>query len=205
MTTPRAIPKESSPSVVLRQLPNSVILSEAGSHLQPLVQPQDPNPVIPSDARDRYRLRIAIGFRNGPIPSCTNSSTPTRLPLLCLLLAAILLPAPGRMGQLAADAKPSKNEYALIFGTVWGPDERPVYGIPVKIRRAQDKKAKWEVYSDHRGEFAQRVPPGEADYILTADLKGVKTADGKPLHQVSEVKVHVDYDEREDTGLHLAP
>ena len=170
MTTPRAIRKESSPSVVLRQLPNSV---------------------IPTDARDPYRPPTAGSFRNRPI---------------CLLLAAaILLPAPGRMGQLAADSKPSKNEYALIFGTVWGPDERPVYGIPVKIRRAQDKKAKWEVYSDHRGEFAQRVPPGEADYILTADLKGVKTADGKPLHQVSEVKVHVDYDEREDTGLHLAP
>ena len=170
MTTPRAIRKESSPSVVLRQLPNSV---------------------IPTEARDPYRPRTAGSFRKGPI---------------CLLLAAAtLLPAPGRMGQLAADSKPSKNEYALIFGTVWGPDERPVYGIPVKIRRAQDKKAKWEVYSDHRGEFAQRVPPGEADYILTADLKGVKTADGKPLHQVSEVKVHVDSDEREDTGLHLAP
>ena len=133
------------------------------------------------------------------------SSHSIRLPLLCLLLAAVLHPAPGRNGQLAADSKQSKKAYALIFGTVWGPDQRPVYGVPVKIRRAQDKKAKWEVYSDHRGEFAQRVPPGEADYILTADLKGVKTADGKPLHQVGEVKVHVDYDEREDTGLRLAP
>ena len=128
------------------------------------------------------------------------------LPLFCLLHLAILLPAPGPSGRLAAaPKKPQKAEYALIFGTVGGPDDHPVYGIPVKIRRAQDKKAKWEVYSDHHGEFAQRVPPGEADYILSADLKGVKTADGKPLHQVSEVKVHVDYDEREDTGLHLAP
>jgi hypothetical protein len=126
--------------------------------------------------------------------------------VLCLLLAVVLLPAPGGNGRLAAASKkPSKKEYAIIFGTVWGPDNRPVYGVPVKIRRAQDKKAKWEVFSDHHGEFAQRVPPGEMDYILWADLKGVKTADGKPLHQVGEVKVHVDYDEREDTGLHLAP
>jgi len=132
------------------------------------------------------------------------SSSVFRLPPLCLLLAAVLLPAPGGHSRLAAATKPSKKEYALIFGTVWGPDDRPVYGVPVKIRRAQDKKPKWEVFSDHHGEFAQRVPPGEADYILTADLKGVKTADGKPLHLVSEVKVHVDYDEREDTGLHLA-
>jgi hypothetical protein len=169
-----------------------------------VVLPQ-PKSVIPGEARDACRLCTVSSFRNRPVPNGTISSRPVGLPLLCLLLAAILLPAPGRNGQLAADSKSSKKEYALIFGTVWGPDDRPVYGIPVKIRRAQDKKAKWEVYSDHRGEFAQRVPPGEADYILTADLKGVKTADGKSLHQVSEVKVHVDYDEREDTGLRLAP
>lgn len=126
------------------------------------------------------------------------------LPFLCLLLAVVLLPAPGGTGRLAAASKPSKKEYALIFGTVWGPDDLPVYGVHVKIRRAQDKKARWEQYSDHRGEFAQRVPPGEADYILWADLKGFKPGDGKPLHSVSEVKVHVDYDEREDIGLHLA-
>ena len=53
------------------------------------------------------------------------------------------------------------------------------------------------------GEFAQRVPAGESDYILSADLKGVKTTDGQPLHLVQEVTVHIYNDEREDTGLHL--
>jgi hypothetical protein len=93
--------------------------------------------------------------------------------------------------------------YALIFGTVWGPDDRPVYGVPVKIRRAEQKKAHWELYSDHSGEFAQRVPPGPADYLVWADLKGFKSASGKELHQDGEVKVHVDNDERQDIGLHL--
>ena len=75
-----------------------------------------------------------------------------------------------------------RKPYALIAGTVWGPDDHPVYGVTVKIRRATDKakKARWEVYSDHMGEFAQRVPAGESDYILWADLKGFKPADGKP-------------------------
>jgi len=100
------------------------------------------------------------------------------------------------------DLKPN-DPYALIFGTVWGPDDRPVYGITVKIRRVQDKKPKWEVYSDHSGEFAQRVAAGKVDYIVWADLKGVKTADGQPLHLVEEVPVHVEYDERVDIGLHL--
>jgi hypothetical protein len=117
------------------------------------------------------------------------------------VLLLILLSTLGSQQSLLAAQK--EKPYALIFGTVWGPDDRPVYGITVKIRRATDKKPKWEVYSDHHGEFAQRVPAGEADYILTADLKHVKTGDGRVLRQAKEVTVHIYNDEREDTGLHL--
>jgi hypothetical protein len=127
----------------------------------------------------------------------------TKLSALGLLLIVLLAPALSSHQELLADSKPKGKPYALIAGTVWGPDDHPVYGITVKIRRAKDKKPKWEVYSDHLGEFAQRVPVGEADYILTADLKGVKTADGKPIRLVKEVTVHIYHDEREDTGLHL--
>jgi hypothetical protein len=125
------------------------------------------------------------------------------------LLLALLLPALAVPLRLAAEPKSKdkdKNKdkpYALIIGTVWGPDDRPVYGVKVKLRRAKDKKPKWEMYSDHMGEFAQRVPAGECDYILTADLKGVKSVDGKPVHLLKEVTVHIFNDEREDTGLHL--
>jgi hypothetical protein len=93
--------------------------------------------------------------------------------------------------------------YALIFGTVWGPDDHPLYGVRVKIRLADQKKRHWELYSDHHGEFAQRVPTGPADYLVWADLKGYKSPSGKELHQDAEVKVHVDNDERQDIGLHL--
>ena len=126
---------------------------------------------------------------------------PRSLPAVFLSAAFFLLLAGSQPGILAAQ---KSKDYALIFGTVWGPDDRPVYGVKVKIRRAKDKKPKWEVYSDHNGEFAQRVPVGDSDYILTADMKGVKTADGKPLH-ADEVTVHVYDDERQDTGIHLKP
>ena len=63
----------------------------------------------------------------------------------------------------------AQKDYALIYGTVWGPDDRPVAGIPVSIRRSGDKKPKWQLTSDNRGEFAQRVPAGEDDYIVEAD------------------------------------
>jgi hypothetical protein len=107
--------------------------------------------------------------------------------------------------QAAGNGKlKAKDDYALIFGTVWGPDDRPVYGIKVEIHRAPGKKPHWELYSDHSGEFAQRVPVGEADYVISANLKGVKTKDGQPLH-AQDVTVHVDYDERVDMSLHLHP
>jgi hypothetical protein len=93
--------------------------------------------------------------------------------------------------------------YALIFGTVWDPHGHSVYGIKIKIRRASEKKARWEVYSNHTGEFAQRVPPGEADYIVSADVKGYRLPSGKKFKPGSEVTVHIKRDERSDIGLHL--
>ena len=122
----------------------------------------------------------------------------------CAVVSVLLVPSPStRQGLLAAQ---KTKPYAVIAGTVWGPDDRPIYGVTVKIRRSTDKprKVRWEVYSDHMGEFAQRVPAGEGDYILWADLKGVKSADGKPLRLPQEVTVHIYNEEREDTGLHLS-
>jgi len=117
----------------------------------------------------------------------------------------LLLFAIGMRHPLAAAQKQVKpnQPYALIFGTVWGPDGRPVFGVNVKIRRIQDKKARWELYSDHRGEFAQRIAAGKADYVVWADLKNFKSVDGKPLHAVQDVPVHVEADERVDLSLHL--
>jgi hypothetical protein len=131
------------------------------------------------------------------------TARPSARLFLGLLLLVFLLPLFSSQTDLLAASKPKGKPYAVIAGTVWGPDDHPVYGVTVKIRRPQDKKAKWEVYSDHMGEFAQRVPAGESDYILWADLKGFKPADGKPLRLVQEVTVHIYNDEREDTGLHL--
>ncbi len=101
-------------------------------------------------------------------------------------------------GQSGSHSRSKEKPYALIYGTVYGPDKRGLYGVKVKIRRADEKKAKWELYSDQRGEFAQRVPAGEADYIVWADVKTHK--DAPP----PEVKVHIENDERQDIGLHLA-
>ena len=106
-------------------------------------------------------------------------------------------------GHAALAGQKPDQPYALIFGTVWGPDDRPLYGVKIKIRRSDQKKPHWELYSDHHGEFAQRLPVGPADYLVSADLKDYKSSSGKELHQDGEVKIHVDKDEREDVGVHL--
>ena len=122
--------------------------------------------------------------------------------LVGLVISSLQDPRAAAEPSSAAEDKHDKP-YALIFMTVWGPDNRPVYGVKVKVRRADQKKAKWEGFSDHRGEFALRVPPGQADYIVYADLKGYKLPDGRHLQAGDEVKVHIDNDERADIGLHL--
>jgi hypothetical protein len=99
---------------------------------------------------------------------------------------------------MAADSHSHAHDpYALLFGTVFGPDQHPLYGVKITIRRADQKKQKWEVISDHQGEFAQRVPAGKADYIITADVKTPKSQP-KPV-----LTVHVENDERKDFALHL--
>jgi hypothetical protein len=113
--------------------------------------------------------------------------------LLLLAAAAFAAQAPASQEQ----KRDPRKEYALIYGTVWGKDQRPVYGVTVKIRKADEKKVRWTLVSDHSGEFAQRVPPGAADYVIWADIKMPK-GKAKP-----ETKVHVEYDERVDVGLHL--
>lgn len=109
--------------------------------------------------------------------------------LLALLLA-------GSCFNTSADSKSdARKPYALLFGTVYDASSRPAFGVKIKIRRADKHRAKWELFSDHQGEFAQRVPAGKADYVISTDTKK-----GQPN---GETTVHIDNDERKDFSLHL--
>ena len=144
----------------------------------------------------RLTVRVGSSPYGVPLRAC--------LTLFLGFLTSLLWLAPAMHGAASFSAEKKHDQpYALIFGTVWGPGDHPLYGVKVKIRRADQKEAKWELFSDHNGEFAQRVPVGPADYLVTADLKGYKSPDGKQLQAGQEVKVHIDNDERADLGLHL--
>jgi hypothetical protein len=110
--------------------------------------------------------------------------------IIALLLAFV--------GCLSAGDKKlaAKQPYALVFGTIFGPDDRPIRGVPIKMRREGDKHT-IDLVSDSRGEFAHRFPAGKADYVVWAALKDKQAA------EKTRVKVHVENDERQDLTLHL--
>jgi hypothetical protein len=70
----------------------------------------------------------------------------------------------------------------LIRGTVFSPDARSFAGAQLRIRRAGERKFRWEDRTNTRGEFAIRVPQG-AQYEVVAQAKGFtnqsKTIDAK--------------------------
>ena len=141
--------------------------------------------------RKKKRPKTATTRRQG------RSFVRPALVLACLSLL-LTISVPSHSSKL-----PKLKQYARIFGTVWGPDDRPVPGVTVKIRRVRDKRARWEVHSNRRGEFEQLLPPGKQDYVIWADLKGYKPVGYKHLEAGPEVTVHIESNERADTGLHL--
>lgn len=114
--------------------------------------------------------------------------------LAAAVLFACTLPKLARAEE--KKVRPQDN-FAIIFCTVWDSHDRPVYGVPVRVRRADEMKWRWQAVSDHHGEFGVHVPIGDHEYILQAD---VKTPKGKPK---PETRVHISGDERIDTSIHL--
>jgi len=145
-------------------------------------------------------LRLRVWSPSCDVPSLCSTSRRIILGVVISLLSLSALPS---ASTVAVRDRGTDKPYALIFGTVWSPDNHPLYGVKVKIRRADQKKPKWELYSDHNGEFALRVPAGRAVYLVTADLSGYKPLNGKKLQAGKAVTVHIEKDERADIGLHL--
>lgn len=103
----------------------------------------------------------------------------------------------------AGSDKDLKKHYGLIFGTAYGPDDRSVYGAKIAVHPAGKKHPSWELFSDHRGEFALRVPPGPADYVITGEVEYTPDA-GKKKTLKAEIKVHIEGEERQDVSLHFS-
>ena len=83
---------------------------------------------------------------------------------------------PTQQAPAANSSKPGKQKYShvndfLIHGTVFTEKALSFPGVQLRIRKAGEKKFRWESYTNSRGEFAVRVPQG-SEYEMVVRAKG---------------------------------
>jgi len=59
----------------------------------------------------------------------------------------------------------------LVIGTIFTDKAYALPGAHIRVRRASEKKFRWETYTNSRGEFAFRVPQGD-EYEIVIIAKG---------------------------------
>src|SRR5215475_1603525 len=99
-------------------------------------------------------------------------------------------------GLAAGDKKPAA--YAVVAGTVF---RDPGFALPdakvALMLQAEPKPKKLQEYvTNHRGEFAFRVPAKEATYVLRASLKG---------YRPEEKEAKISGEEHIDVNIVLTP
>ena len=94
---------------------------------------------------------------------------------------------PAQQTPAATPSKPGKQKYShandfLIHGTVFTDKALSFPGVQLRIRKAGEKKFRWESHTNSRGEFAVRVPQG-SEYVMVVRAKGfeeqTRTIDAK--------------------------
>src|SRR6266852_1217017 len=112
------------------------------------------------------------------------------MPVRCVVAlwaAALLVPfaashapvqeaAPASQPQSSSSAKSGNQKYShasdfLIRGTVFTDKALSFPDVQLRIRRAGEKKFRWEDRTNSRGEFAIRVPQG-TQYEMVVHAKG---------------------------------
>ena len=84
--------------------------------------------------------------------------------------------SPATQSAATSSSKPGKTKYShandfLIRGTVFTDKALSFPGVELRVRRAGEKKFRWESYTNSRGEFAVRVPQG-SNYEMVVRAKG---------------------------------
>jgi len=115
------------------------------------------------------------------------------LPDLC----AGQLPAPSpppesttapRASTQDSSNKPGRTLPAfLILGTVFNERNYAFPGVEVKIRRKGEKKFRYDLYTNSRGEFAVRVPDG-IEYEVVVRQKNYKEQSQEVLANLADVQ-----------------
>ena len=97
------------------------------------------------------------------------------IPVLALVSALGAISAPAlRAGAQTSSSSNSHAHDFVIFATVFTSQGFTLPGARMRVRRADEKKFRWEAMSDRRGELGIRVKQG-AEYELTIEARGFKS------------------------------
>ena len=93
--------------------------------------------------------------------------------LLCLTGTVFAAKSAAARQSSSTHSHASHAHDYVIFVTVFNDRGFALYGAHLRVRRADEKKFRWEAMSDHQGELAFRVPEG-ANYEMTVEARGFK-------------------------------
>jgi hypothetical protein len=83
--------------------------------------------------------------------------------------------SPAPTAQQNESVSKGKNKKGIpgyvIIGTVFNEKALAYPNVRVQIRRENEKKYRWETYTNSRGEFAVRVPEGQAYEVFVKEKK----------------------------------
>ena len=107
-------------------------------------------------------------------------------PLASPLESAAAAPPPTSTQD--SSSKPHRTPPAfLILGTVFNEKAYAFPGVEVKIRRKGEKKFRYDLYTNSRGEFAVRVPDG-IEYEVVVRQKNYKEQSQEVLANMADVQ-----------------
>jgi len=92
--------------------------------------------------------------------------------LLALTCSWGVVSAPAARAGAQSSSKSHAHDF-VIFATVFTAHGFALPGARVRVRRADEKKFRWEAMSDRQGELGIRVKQG-AEYEVTIEARGLK-------------------------------
>jgi Carboxypeptidase regulatory-like domain len=114
--------------------------------------------------------------------------------LLALAWSSAVVFVPAARGGTQSSSSSHAHDF-VIFATVFTDQGFALPGAKVRVRRADEKKFRWEARSDRRGELGIRVKQG-AEYEITIEARGF---------QPQTRKVDAREGDREDLTLRMEP
>ena len=134
--------------------------------------------------RKRRSSNLLLRVRRHPFVRLCHLTPQMLIPAVAPVLVLVGLVPPGgvaplhvaragfaRAAKSSQDKKASRQKDFLLFGTVLTEQGFVLPGAGIRVRRAGERKTRWEARSDGRGEFAVHVPQG-AEYEMTVRAAG---------------------------------